>query len=78
MKRETLEQAKNLEYIIDSHNKLLTSKGLIDGNYLVKVTCANSSDYPTVAARIPRDTWLKMLNAVEEERDKYIKELEDL
>jgi len=78
MKQETLKKAKDLESNISEYGDLLRSRNADYHTMLIKITCAYSNDRNEYHGRVSKEVWDKMLDVVEEERQKTKQELEAL
>jgi hypothetical protein len=78
MDLEILEKANKLQEKIKRYDALLACK--TDRYYWVKIhiDCANSNAETERESKIEREIFNKMLDIIQEERDKVAKELEEL
>ncbi len=78
MKQETLQKAKSLENRVSEYGRLLQSRNASYHTLSVQISCPYSNDREWYHGRVDIDTWKKMLDVLEEKRQKTMQELESL
>ena len=78
MKQETLKKAKDLENDISEYGDLLLSRNADYHTMLISISCPYSNFPNEYHGRVSKEVWNKMLDVVEEERQKTKQELEAL
>ena len=78
MRHDTLIKANNLEQRISECGDLLRSRKANYSRMLIKISCANSNSYDDYYGRLDKEVWDKLLDVVEQERQKTKQELADL
>ena len=78
MKQETLKKAKSLEHNISEYSDLLRSRNASYDTMFIKISCAYANDHEDYHGRVDKEVWDKILDVIEDERRKAMRELDNL